>query len=106
MNNPLLHDISIIVTTLAPAIGAVWFNMTKMNKNFEQFCKDRIDIDRTMLRNSIVASCYPILRRGFITVAEMDSLSEMYNQYKKLDGNGTCEMLFNKVKILEIKEKE
>lgn len=103
---PILHDISIVVTALAPSIGAVWFHISKMNKNFEQFCQDRIEIDKTMLRNSIVATCYPILKRGYITVPEIDSLHEMYNQYKKLDGNGTCEMLFNRVKTLEIKEME
>lgn len=53
-----------------------------------------------ILHNKIYRQCDEHLSDGFITIDDLDDLSYLFNAYKALGGNGTGEVLYNKVKEL------
>lgn len=53
----------------------------------------------------LIHQCHKYLERGYITVDELEDLTKyLYNPYRALGGNGTAELLFNKVSDLPNKE--
>lgn len=49
----------------------------------------------------IKMSCTTVLKKGWISTEELEDLEKyLYEPYKKMGGNGTAEVLINKVKAL------
>ena len=54
----------------------------------------------------LIQLCKSHLKDGFITQDDYDQVSEMYNLYKNLGGNGQAEEYFERVKKLEDKKEK
>lgn len=46
------------------------------------------------------------LKNGYITVDDMENLGYLYEPYRKMGGNGTCERLYEEVAKLSHKKEE
>jgi hypothetical protein len=56
---------------------------------------------QAVLRDRILQACAAYQRKGRITVSQMDNLSNMYNAYHNLGGNGVVTSVYLKVMELE-----
>ncbi len=56
------------------------------------------------LHNNIYSFCGDILKRGSVTIKELDNLEYLWEAYSGLNGNGTGEVLYKRVKSLPIVE--
>ncbi|MFV0379475.1 MAG: hypothetical protein ACK5KQ_01435 [Anaerorhabdus sp.] len=80
--------------------------MVLMTKLLDYF-KDITHIteaSKSMLRYLILNKCDEIIKRGCVTVEELEELEEMNVPYKKLKGNGTAKLMLGKVERLPIKK--
>ena len=57
-----------------------------------------------MLHNKLYRQCEVHLTEGFISIDDLDDLDYLFTAYKNLNGNGTGETLYNKVKVLPHKK--
>ena len=65
-----------------------------------------------LLRNGVVAmlhhelydNCTQYIRNGYVTPGQLNDLEYIFCSYKDLGGNGTGEILYNKVKKLDVKD--
>ena len=55
-----------------------------------------------ILHNKVFQSCMYFLNKGEITCDELENLEGLYNGYSGMGGNGTCEILFERVQKLKI----
>lgn len=79
----------------------------KMDKRFEAIderFKGVALAQISLLHDVIYDRCQTYLERGYITVIEMDNLNVQWKAYSALGGNGTGEILYNRVKQLKIRE--
>ncbi len=58
---------------------------------------------RALLHDSVFRACNNYIERGYISSEELENLECLYDGYKGVKGNGTCETLYNKVQDLDIK---
>ena len=63
----------------------------KVQKDIEQ----RKEISRALLHHEIFQTAHIALKQGFITEIELENLEQLYDQYKKLDGNGTAARMYD-----------
>jgi hypothetical protein len=61
---------------------------------------------RGIQHHDLYLTCTHYLERGWVTTADLDDLEYLYKPYKALGGNGTGQMLYNRVHQLKIKEGE
>lgn len=57
-----------------------------------------------LLHDKLYTLAEDYLCRGHITVKELDNLTHLYSAYRKLGGNGTGEELYNRCKLLPVRE--
>ena len=55
-----------------------------------------------MLHDKVFQSCMYFINKGSISCDELENLEYLYKGYSGLGGNGTCETLMNKVRLLQI----
>lgn len=56
-----------------------------------------------LLHDSLFRNCEQYIKRGEITVNELENLETLYASYHALGGNGTGTALYEKCKLLSIK---
>lgn len=56
----------------------------------------------SILHDRIFQACMYFITKGEITADELENLEYLYKGYSGMDGNGTCETLYNRVKTLKI----
>ncbi|EJE97472.1 hypothetical protein [Liquorilactobacillus mali] len=59
-----------------------------------------------MLHHEIYANCTEYLKHDYVTAGQLNDLEYIFSSYKALGGNGTGEILYDRVKELAIKEEE
>lgn len=59
-----------------------------------------------ILHNEIYKQCTSFIEQGVVTVDDLDNLEYLWNGYHCLGGNGTGELLYNRVRTLPIKKGE
>ena len=85
---------------LNSGIGIAAFNMWQSNKAIN----DRRNItDKILLRDSLINNIMGELDKGVTTVHKHKEITETFNLYKSLGGNGTAESLYNNYNNLDIK---
>ena len=70
----------------------------------EEEGKLRKNANIASLHNNIYSFCGDILKRGSVTIKELDNLEYLWEAYSGLNGNGTGEVLYKRVKSLPIVE--
>ena len=55
-----------------------------------------------LLHDNVFQSCMYFINKGSISCDELENLEYLYKGYSRLGGNGTCETLMNKVRLLQI----
>lgn len=56
--------------------------------------------------HDLYQTCQEYLDRGSVSTAELNDLDYLYKPYKALGGNGTGELLYNKVQQLRIRKED
>ena len=85
---------------LNSGVGIAAFNMWQSNKAMN----DRRNItDKILLRDSLTKNIMDELEKGATTLHKHKEITETFNLYKSLGGNGTADSLYNKYNNLDIK---
>lgn len=88
-----------IITILAGILGSTGFWMLVQNQR-EKKSKERMAI-MAMLYMAVKMSCKSCLRRGWASTEEIEDIEKyMFEPYKSMGGNGTAELLMNKIQSL------
>lgn len=58
---------------------------------------------RCLLRERIIEICDRCLDRGFVHIYNLESLDDLFGQYRALGGNGMATKLIDDVKKLQVK---
>ena len=97
----LLRDyLSYIMLGLNSGVGIAAFNMWQANRTMN----DRRTItDKILLRDSLTKNIMEEFEKGHTTLHKHKEISETFNLYQSLGGNGTAEVLYNKYNNLDIK---
>lgn len=62
---------------------------------------------RSLLRTEIINICHSAEKEGFLPIWALENLTDMYNTYKALGGNGAITGLYNKtIQLPQRKEEE
>lgn len=96
--------LTILASTLAST--GLW---TLINNIYNTRSKKKTTNDKALmalLHDKIYYLCERHLDREYITTDEYENLLYLYEPYKELGGNGTCEKLMSEVKKLDLKKKE
>ena len=78
----------------------------QMEKLSEDIMKILIPLREATLSShldALIAKCKSYIRRGYITVDELDRLELDYETYKSLNGNGHMDIWMAKVRKLDVK---
>ena len=104
MNEFIANDWLAIVT-LAVQAGLLKFayNIYKDYANKE---KNRDSAIRGLLRVEIINICHNAEKEGFLPIWALENLTDMYNTYKALGGNGAITGLYNKTIQLPQRKEE
>ena len=96
----LLKYFTQFIIIINSGLGVAAFNMWQSNKSIN----DRRNItDKILLRDSLTKNIMEELQKGATTVHKHKEISETFNLYQSLGGNGTAEVLYNKYNNLDIK---
>lgn len=57
-----------------------------------------------MLHHELYDNCTQYISNGYVTPGQLNDLEYIFCSYKDLGGNGTGEILYNKVKALDVKD--
>lgn len=71
--------------------------------NYESQTNENFDLIINSYKFRLVQLCKSHLEDGYITMPDLEQLTEMYKLYSGLGGNGQAKIYFDKVKELEIK---
>lgn len=58
-----------------------------------------------LLHDKLYFLCQSYIEEGKISLDELENIEYLYSPYRALDGNGTCEKLYEKVLSLPIERK-
>ena len=83
------------IATLAIQAGILKFAYS-MYKNFIQKEANRDCAIRGLLRVEIINICHRAEKDGVLPIWALENLTDMYNTYKALGGNGAISGLYNK----------
>ena len=72
--------------------------------HLNQQIKQITDSDLIILKDRILQSCRYFITKGYITVAARENITEMYQCYKKMGGNGTGKIIYEQAMELKIKD--
>lgn len=84
--------------------GAV-FVLKKVYKDFKKESQEQKSIKEGMvaiLHDTLFKNCEQYIKKGEITISELDNLEGLYHSYHSLGGNGTGTELFERCKGLKI----
>lgn len=51
---------------------------------------------KSLLRDRIVQSCVHNMKQGYVLLEDMNNITEMFNAYKNLGGNGVTEEIYQR----------
>lgn len=77
--------------------------LIKIVKDYRESLDIRRRTDKILLRDSVKHNINDEIKKGFTTGHKHEEITESYNIYRSLGGNGTVERLYNKYNTLEIK---
>lgn len=72
--------------------------------HINQQIKQITDSDLIILKDRILQSCRYFITKGYITVAARENITEMYQCYRKMGGNGTGKIIYEQAMELKIKD--
>ena len=99
------YGIEFLLTAISS--GAV-FILKKVYSDFKSEVKEQKNLKCGMLallHDSLFKNCEGYIKKGEITINELDNLERLYTSYHNLGGNGTGTELFERCKDLNIKVK-
>lgn len=81
------------------------FRQVKCRRNEQEQRFTNLEFaSKSILHDKLFTRCEEIIKRGYITVDELDNLDYLYRAYKGLGGNGTGDVLMKKVQKLAIRK--
>lgn len=104
MENFISND-WLTIATLAIQAGILKF-VYNLYKNFIQKEANRDCAIRGLLRVEIINICHNAEKEGFLPIWALENLTDMYNTYKALGGNGAITGLYNKTIQLPQRKEE
>ena len=60
------------------------------------------DAVQAVLHDSLYKQCTRAIARNYVTVSELDNIEHLYSGYRGVGGNGTGELLYQKVQQLQV----
>lgn len=86
------------------ASSGLWSFLLYIAQRRDQKQDARTKALKVLLHDAVYHNCEKAIHRGYTTIMEFDNITELYNAYHALDGNGTGTELYNKVRALPIQD--
>ena len=102
-------DIVLLTNVLAPLIAAVfassglWSFLLYLAQKRDQKKDIHTRAELVLLHDAVYNNCQKAIHRGYTTVMELDNITELYNVYSEMGGNGTGKQLYDRASQLPIK---
>jgi hypothetical protein len=96
----LKHIIEIIFCCIT---GVFTFYLQKLKYELQQYKYIQSSL-KALLRDRLFQGCKYFIKQGYINFEEYENLTDLYNEYINLGGNGTAKAIYEKLKNLEIKQ--
>lgn len=96
----------ITIATIVFASTGFWQFMTEWWKRHSGTKSVMSKAVLALLHDKLYYLCEKHITAGYITIDELDNLTYLYQPYKEMGGNGTCEHLYAECKNLPKKEGE
>ena len=103
--NEFIYNDWLAVVTLAIQAGILKFAYN-LYKNFVKKEANRDSAIRGLLRVEIINICHNAEKEDFLPIWALENLTDMYNTYKALGGNGAITGLYNKTIRLPQRKEE
>lgn len=95
---------AITIATIVFASTGFWQFITELWKKKSGAKSVMTKAVLALLHDKLYYLCEKHLTNGYITIDELDNLTYLYQPYKEMGGNGTCEHLYAECKALPKKE--
>lgn len=95
----LKHIIEIIFCCIT---GVFTFYLQKLKYELQQYKYIQSSL-KAILKDRFTQGAYYFINKGSINENELENLTELHEQYVKLGGNSYTNLLFEKIKNLEIR---
>ena len=98
-----MTTVEVVITVIVAVFGSTGFwSFVQSIRDKKQAENGSQADEREMILglgyDRLIHLCHKYVERGYITVDELSDLNKyLYQPYRKLGGNGTAELLFNKV---------
>ncbi len=90
-----------VIALITFAFKKVYKDIMENNREIESMKQGLI----SLLRSDIINAYYQYAEKEYIPIYAMENVTEMYNAYHNLGGNGTVTKLFNELQELPTKKR-
>ena len=87
------------------ASSGLWSFLLYIAQRRDQKKDNKTKAILVLLHDAVYRNCEKAIRRGYTTVMEFDNITELYNAYHAMGGNGTGTELYERVKKLPLHNK-
>lgn len=91
---------------LAGLFALIFRSLKKSREQTEARLKNLEYANVALLHDRIYGQCTTFISQGYIVIDDLENLDYLWRGYHQLGGNGTGELLYNKVKNLPIRTEE
>lgn len=92
----------ILMVVIPALLGRMWLIMEKMKNHSKSVSEGMV----YLLKNEIINTYYERLQKGYCNAYIKDRVTELFEIYKKLGGNGNVERIYNELMKMEEQKHE
>lgn len=97
----MLEIITTIISIVTSAVSGYLVWWLQQNKSKKDYTQEALKI---LLKSELKKEYIELIKKGFVTFDELESVNEVYEAYHNLKGNGTGTKMIEEIRKLPIKE--
>lgn len=104
LNSIPLVEVLVPILVAIFASSGLWSFLLYIAQRRDQKQDTRTKAILVLLHDAVYRNCERAIRRGYTTLMEFDNITELYNVYHSMGGNGTGTELYERVRKLPIRD--
>ena len=97
----MLEIVTTIISIVTTALSTYLVSWSQQNKSKKDYTQEALKI---LLKSELTKEYIELIKKGFVTFDELESVNEVYEAYHNLKGNGTGTKMIEEIRKLPIKE--